>query len=84
MPLTREQKSRLIAAYEPVLYLHPDEAGQAVFTHPDRFADIRVFVTEEDAVRREWRLFWLCSAFFWIPFFGMMAMALLWWSAATR
>jgi hypothetical protein len=25
MPLTREQKSRLIAAYEPVLYLHPDE-----------------------------------------------------------
>jgi uncharacterized membrane protein SpoIIM required for sporulation len=27
------------------------------------------------AVRREWRLFWLCSAFFWVPFFGMMASA---------
>ncbi len=37
------------------LYLHPDEAGKSVFTHPDRFADIRVYVTEEDGVRREWR-----------------------------
>ncbi|WP_367874393.1 stage II sporulation protein M [Luteolibacter sp. Populi] len=27
------------------------------------------------AVRTEWRLFWLCSALFWIPFFGMMASA---------
>lgn len=27
------------------------------------------------AVRAEWRLFWLCSALFWIPFFGMMASA---------
>jgi uncharacterized membrane protein SpoIIM required for sporulation len=24
------------------------------------------------AVRAEWRLFWLCSALFWIPFFAMM------------
>ncbi len=23
-------------------------------------------------VRAEWRLFWLCSALFWLPFFGMM------------
>lgn len=23
-------------------------------------------------VRSEWRLFWLCSALFWIPFFGLM------------
>jgi hypothetical protein len=29
------------------------------------------------AVRAEWRLFWLCSALFWIPFFAMMASA--WW-----
>ena len=27
------------------------------------------------AVRAEWRLFWLCSAMFWIPFFAMMASA---------
>ncbi|MGB6221829.1 stage II sporulation protein M [Haloferula sp.] len=27
------------------------------------------------AVRKEWRLFWLCNAMFWLPFFGMMAMA---------
>ncbi|BCX49260.1 conserved hypothetical protein [Haloferula helveola] len=26
------------------------------------------------AVRRDWRLFWLCNAMFWLPFFGMMAM----------
>jgi len=24
------------------------------------------------AVRSEWRLFWLCSLMFWLPFFGMM------------
>jgi uncharacterized membrane protein SpoIIM required for sporulation len=24
------------------------------------------------AVRREWRLFWLCNAVFWLPFFAMM------------
>ncbi|WP_035605430.1 stage II sporulation protein M [Haloferula sp. BvORR071] len=29
------------------------------------------------AVRAEWRMFWLCSALFWIPFFGMMASAYL-------
>ena len=27
------------------------------------------------AVRAEWRLFWLCSALFWIPFFAMMLSA---------
>lgn len=26
-------------------------------------------------VRREWRLFWLCNAVFWIPFFGLMLSA---------
>lgn len=27
------------------------------------------------AVRREWRLFWLCNAVFWLPFFAMMLSA---------
>ncbi len=27
------------------------------------------------AVRREWRLFWICSAVFWLPFFAMMLSA---------
>jgi uncharacterized membrane protein SpoIIM required for sporulation len=27
------------------------------------------------AVRREWRLFWLCSAFFWLPFLAVMLSA---------
>jgi uncharacterized membrane protein SpoIIM required for sporulation len=27
------------------------------------------------AVRKEWRLFWLCSAVFWVPFFVMMLSA---------
>ena len=27
------------------------------------------------AVRQEWRLFWLCSALFWVPFFGMILSA---------
>ena len=32
------------------------------------------FVTEgfPRAVRREWRLFWLCNLVFWLPFFAMM------------
>lgn len=37
------------------LYLHPDEAGKGVFTRPDQFADLRVFVVEDDGQRREWR-----------------------------
>ena len=37
------------------LYLHPEEQGQGVFAHPDRFADIRVYVVEDDGQRREWR-----------------------------
>jgi uncharacterized membrane protein SpoIIM required for sporulation len=37
---------------------------------------VRFIVADFPAVvRREWRLFWLCSALFWVPFFGMMAMA---------
>lgn len=31
-----------------------------------------VAVKFPEAVRREWRLFWLCSAMFWVPFFTMM------------
>ncbi|MEP4079406.1 stage II sporulation protein M [Haloferula sp.] len=34
-----------------------------------------VGVTFPAAVRKESRLFWLCSAMFWLPFFGMMLMA---------
>lgn len=47
------------------IFLHPDEEGGARvggsreaprdFAHPDRFPDIRVYVTEEDGERREWR-----------------------------
>ncbi len=35
------------------------------------------FVVEKfpQAVRREWRLFWLCNAVFWLPFFAMMLSA---------
>ena len=31
-------------------------------------------VTFPSTVRREWRLFWLCSLLFWGPFFAMLAM----------
>jgi uncharacterized membrane protein SpoIIM required for sporulation len=34
-----------------------------------------VSVKFPQAVRREWRLFWLCSAVFWLPFFAMMLSA---------
>lgn len=37
------------------IYLHKDEGDQTELTHPDRFADIRVFVVEDDEQRREWR-----------------------------
>ncbi len=35
------------------------------------------FVTEgfPRAVRKEWRLFWLCNAVFWVPFFALMLSA---------
>jgi uncharacterized membrane protein SpoIIM required for sporulation len=36
-----------------------------------------VVATFPQAVRREWRLFWLSNAFFWVPFFAMMASV--WW-----
>jgi uncharacterized membrane protein SpoIIM required for sporulation len=32
-------------------------------------------VTFPQTVRREWRLFWLCSAVFWIPFFALLIAA---------
>lgn len=34
-----------------------------------------VAVKFPQAVRNEWRLFWLCSAVFWLPFFAMMLSA---------
>jgi len=37
------------------IFLHSHEAESSEFANPDRFADIRVYVTEEDGVRREWR-----------------------------
>jgi hypothetical protein len=37
------------------VYLHPDEEEKGPFEHPDRFPDIRVYVTEDDGERREWR-----------------------------
>jgi len=37
------------------VFLHAEEEGQSEFAHPDRFPDLRVFVTEEDDERREWR-----------------------------
>jgi hypothetical protein len=37
------------------VFLHSEEPGQSEFAHPDRFPDIRVYVTEEDSERREWR-----------------------------
>jgi hypothetical protein len=37
------------------IFLHDEEEGKSVFTHPDQFPDIRVFVVEEDGQRREWR-----------------------------
>jgi uncharacterized membrane protein SpoIIM required for sporulation len=32
-----------------------------------------LLVTFPQAIRREWRLFWLSNALFWVPFFAMMA-----------
>jgi uncharacterized membrane protein SpoIIM required for sporulation len=34
-----------------------------------------VAVKFPQTIRREWRLFWLCSAVFWLPFFAMMLSA---------
>ncbi|MES2660902.1 MAG: stage II sporulation protein M [Verrucomicrobiota bacterium] len=34
-----------------------------------------VAVRFPQAVRKEWRLFWLCNAMFWLPFFAMMLSA---------
>ncbi|NJM38229.1 MAG: hypothetical protein HC845_10440 [Akkermansiaceae bacterium] len=44
-----------------------------------------VAVKFPQTVRREWRLFWLCSAVFWFPFFAMMLSANhdLSWAQAT-
>ena len=42
-----------------------------------RWPQVVEFVTAgfPRAVRREWRLFWLCNAVFWLPFFGLMLSA---------
>ena len=37
------------------LFLHDEDEGKTPFIHPDRFPDIRVYVTEQDEERREWR-----------------------------
>lgn len=37
------------------LFLHPEEETETAFANPDQFPDLRVFVTEEDGERREWR-----------------------------
>lgn len=37
------------------VFLHGEESEHKAFANPDRFPDIRVFVVEEDAQRREWR-----------------------------
>ncbi|MBT3219001.1 MAG: hypothetical protein HN348_07915 [Proteobacteria bacterium] len=37
------------------VFLHSEDNNQSQFTHPDRFPDMRVYVTEEDGERREWR-----------------------------
>ncbi len=37
------------------LYLHDEGEASSLFPNPDQFPDIRVYVTEEDGQRREWR-----------------------------
>ncbi len=46
-------------------------------TRRGSWENVMWFVTAQfpRAVRREWRLFWLCSAVFWLPFFAMMLSA---------
>ena len=46
-------------------------------TRRGSWENVMLFITARfpQAVRREWRLFWLCSAVFWLPFFAMMLSA---------
>jgi uncharacterized membrane protein SpoIIM required for sporulation len=46
-------------------------------TRRGSWGKVMVFLTAgfPQAVRREWRLFWLCSLVFWLPFFAMMLSA---------
>ncbi len=37
------------------IYLHPEGEEPKVFRHPDQFPDMRVYVTQDDGERREWR-----------------------------
>ncbi len=37
------------------MFLHGEETEHKAFANPDRFPDIRVYVTEDDGQRREWR-----------------------------
>jgi predicted phage baseplate assembly protein len=37
------------------LFLHSEEESDSAFANPDQFPDLRVYVTEEDTERREWR-----------------------------
>jgi uncharacterized membrane protein SpoIIM required for sporulation len=46
-------------------------------TRRGTWESVVLFLVEKfpQAVRREWRLLWLCSAVFWLPFFAMMLSA---------
>lgn len=46
-------------------------------TRRGSWESVLFFVTAKfpQAVRKEWRLFWLCNAVFWLPFFAMMLSA---------
>jgi len=46
---------QLVELRRSPVFLHNEEEGQGEFAHPDRFPDLRVFITEEDEERREWR-----------------------------
>ncbi|MEQ1502468.1 MAG: baseplate J/gp47 family protein [Myxococcota bacterium] len=37
------------------LFLHTEEEADSAFANPDQFPDLRVYVTEDDGERREWR-----------------------------
>lgn len=64
--LTGHLNAQVIRGYE-MLYRHR-RAGL------DKFAAF-VAVGFPQTVRREWRLFWLCNAVFWLPFFAVMISA---------
>jgi uncharacterized membrane protein SpoIIM required for sporulation len=62
--LVSERLNQLVIRGYKFLYRSPHQGAEAFA----RFA----MADFPAAVRREWRLFALCSALFWVPFFGMM------------